>query len=264
MLKNLKKAPSGTQTILRTVQLLKAVAERKEIGWRLTDLAAHCGLEKSTAYRIVAGLASQRVLRQRPRDRRYVAGPLLYELSLALPTHDAFKQAVHTHLLDLTRRLNGIAVLYLLAGNETVCIDRVGETSPPPLTGIGTRRPLLQSTFGMSMLLAMPKARQKEFLQPAGAKPSSGDRAAGYRRILQRSRRYGFGLNIDDIVPALTTVAVPVFDQNGFPFASIGIMAPTRDVPESRLASIAKILNERVRRLETEHSELIVELSQAM
>ena len=65
-------------------------------------------------------------------------------------------------------------------------------------------------------------------------------------------------------MPALTTVAVPVFDQNGFPFASIGIMAPTRDVPESRLASIAKILNERVRRLETEHSELIVELSQAM
>ena len=31
---------SGTQSIERTVRLLKAVAERKDIGWRLTDLAA--------------------------------------------------------------------------------------------------------------------------------------------------------------------------------------------------------------------------------
>lgn len=254
----IKQAPSGTQSILRTVQLLKVIAERKEIGWRLTDLATHCGLDKSTTYRIVACLTSQRILRQRPLDRRYVAGPLLYELSLALPVHASFKEAVHPHLHELSRRVKGIAFLYLLAGNEVICIDRAGATHPQPLTGIGTRRPILQSTFGISMLLAMPRARQRE-LQSADAQ-AAARRPPGYQRIYARSRHYGFGVNIDDIVPALTTVAVALRDQDGMPFASIGVMAPTAEVPKPRIKVLAKALYEHARRIEEGQTNLIREL----
>lgn len=260
-----RRAPAGTQSIARTVQLLKVVASRKDIGWRLTDLAAHCGLQKSTAYRIVAALTAQRILRQRPQDRRYVAGPLLYELALAVPAHAAFRDAVHGHLEVLARRLKGIAFLYLRADHEVICIDRVGANSPAPLTGIGTRRVIAQSTFGISILVALPRAEQRELLQHpetlrALADPALGERSAGYRQILLRSRRYGFGVNIDDIVPALTTIAVPVLDAAGRPIASIGMMAPSSVYPESRVRPIARELTERARQITRDHGTLIGEL----
>lgn len=260
-----RKAPAGTQSIARTVELLKVVASRRDIGWRLTDLAAQCGLQKSTAYRIVAALTAQRILRQRPQDRRYVAGPLLYELALAVPAHATFRDAVHGRLENLARRLQGIAFLYLRADHEVICIDRVGATNPSPLTGIGTRRVIPQSTFGISILVALPRAEQRELLQhPATlralADPVLGERRDGYRQILQRSRKYGFGINIDDIVPALTTIAVPVLDGKGRPIASMGMMAPSRVYPEARVRAIARELSEHARQVTVEHAGLMDEL----
>lgn len=252
-------APAGTQSVLRTVRLLKVVAERREIGWRLTDLAAHCGLDKSTTYRLLACLTSQRMLAQRVEDKRYVPGPLLYELSLSLPSYADFRDSVRPHLQDLSQRLKGTAFLYLLAGDEVICIDRVGATRPPPLTGIGTRRPILQSTFGVAMMLAMAAPRQKQITKQGTGEVPAG-RASAYRKILQQSRRYGFGVNMNDIVPGLSCVAVPMFRQDGkTPFASLGVMAPSTDFVESRFRAIAKLVAGDARRIEAEHQHLIAD-----
>ena len=48
--------PTGTQTLSRSIRLLRVLATRGDIGWRLSDLAAACELDKSTAHRMLAGL----------------------------------------------------------------------------------------------------------------------------------------------------------------------------------------------------------------
>jgi DNA-binding IclR family transcriptional regulator len=256
-----KTAPAGTQSVLRSIQVMKAVAERKEIGWRLTDLASHCKLGKATTYRLVASLASQRLLQQRPADKRYVPGPLLFELALALPAHGRFKEVVHQELLRLSRQIRGIAFLYLLAGDEAVCIDRVGASAIPPLTGVGTRRLIAQSTFGISMLLAMPRSQQEAILkQNRQAAPALAQRNSGYRGILQQSRLHGFGLNQDIIVPGMTTIAVPLLKPDRSPFASLGIMAPTSEFTAARIASVAAVLKDHAARIVEEQNALIAEI----
>ena len=249
--------PYGTRSIVRTVQLVKLVAERGQIGWRLTDLATQCGLGKSTVFRILSCLTAQRMIRQRTTDRRYVAGPLLYELSLALPMHSGFKDVVHAHLEDIARRIKAVAFLHLLAGDEVICIDRAGTTTTQPLTGIGTRRPILQSTFGISMLLAMSPSRQREML--SAEVKGAGKRSVAYRRILNRSKQYGYGVHIDDVLPGLT-ISVPILEKSGEPIASIGITMADSKAPESRIKSVAEFLQDRARRIEKENSDLIAEL----
>ncbi|OVZ66440.1 MULTISPECIES: IclR family transcriptional regulator [unclassified Pigmentiphaga] len=239
-------APAGTQSIIRTINILKAVADRREIGWRLTDLAAHCGLGKSTTYRIVACLCSERMLQQRPDDRRYIPGQLLYELALALPSYAAFKDAAHPGLEQLSKRLGGIAFLYLRSGEEAVCIDRVGDAAVPAITGVGTRRLLSESTFGISMLFAMPR-QERELLLAANRRDphaAKGERAAAYRRILQRSRRCGFGLNEGDITQGTTGIAVPVVDRFKRPIASIGVMVPSEKCGADRRPRVLALLRE--------------------
>ena len=60
--------------------LLREVASRGSSGWRLTDLAAHCGLDKATAYRMLRCLEEERLVKRRASDRHYLPGPLLFEL----------------------------------------------------------------------------------------------------------------------------------------------------------------------------------------
>ncbi len=255
--------PPGTQSIQRTILILKTVAERKEIGWRLTDLAAHCGLEKATAHRILACLAAERLLQQRPGDRRYVPGPLLFELALALPAYAAFKEAVHEELLRIANRADAIAFLHLRSGEETICVDRVGRSQVQPLTVIGTRRPMTESTAGVAMLLAMPKPAQEQLLESiqGGSRAGTERRTLVYRKILSKSRRYGFGISRGDVVPGLAAIALPVVDAMKRPFATISVMGPLTSFDEDRIQKIARMLAGEARRIEREHRALIVEIA---
>ena len=45
--------------------------------------------------------------------------------------------------------------------------------------------------------------------------------AAGRRKMVQRSRRLGYGFNEGDIVQGLVSVAVPSWNAGGEPFASL-------------------------------------------
>jgi DNA-binding IclR family transcriptional regulator len=252
-----KYPPAGTQSIVRTILVLKTLALRKEIGWRLTDLAAHCNLDNATTYRIVACLTTERLAQQRPSDRRYVPGPLLFELALAVPAYNNFASALRPELLRLARRLDCIVFLYLRSGNESICIERVGSAPVQPLTVVGTRRPMAGSMAGIAMLLPLPRKEQQALIAEVRNHPPMAERAPSYRNILQRSRRHGFGVNRGDVVPGLAGLAVPITDAGGWPFAAIGIMGPTTTFAASRLNRMGESLREEARRIGHEHARLI-------
>jgi len=256
----LRRGLPGTRSVSRTVQVLKTVTARKDIGWRLTDLASHCSLDNATAYRILNCLTAEGMVQQREHDRRYVPGPLLFELALSLPAYSTFQSAVHPDLVKIAKRLNGIAFLFLRSGQESVCIDRTGTSSVNPLTEIGTRHLMAESTAGIAMLLALPKKEQQTLI---GATRDHGHRATSHRRasyvkILRRSRRYGYGINQGDLVPGLPTVAVPIMDPKGTPFAALALMGPASLFAGKRLEAIVKHLKEEADRISQEQAHLIV------
>ncbi len=242
--------------------VLKIIAARKEIGWRLTDLAAHCQLDTATTYRIVACLVADRLVQQRSSDRRYVPGPLLWELSLALPAYTSFVSALRPELVRIARRLSGISFLYLRSGAESVCVERAGSARVQPMTMVGTRRPMAESTAGIAMMLRLPLEEQQELIAFARNQKhrTTEYRASAYRTILQRSRRYGFGVNRGDTAPGLNGVNVPVMDGKNRPFASIGLMGPAAMFAGERLAKLATALHEDAERISREYSALIHDL----
>src|ERR1700694_3067020 len=119
----------GTQSVERAVLLLKELSARGTFGWRLSDLAAQCSLDKGTAHRILSCLQRERLVQQRESDRHYLPGPLLFELSLTLPPLPEFQAACQAPLGRVARRTGGVAFLYLRSGSDFVCAARVGATS---------------------------------------------------------------------------------------------------------------------------------------
>ena len=235
-------ASSGTQSIERAVRLLREVAVKGRFGWRLSDLASFCEIDKGTVHRVLACLVRERLVQQRASDRHYILGPLLYELGLSLPGHNAFPQACKDRLTKFAERMHGVVLLLLRSGNEYVCATRVGAPIlSEVLVHVGTRRLLFTSVGGVAMLQAMPESEARAVLaHNIGQEVAQrGDaRLAALMQVRDRSRSHGFGVNLGDVVPGLHTFAVPVRGHQGEVLASICLMGSAEQFDAGRIAEI--------------------------
>lgn len=134
----------GTQSIERAVHVLKVLVARGAVGWRLVDLAEHCALDRATTHRLLGGLVRARLAEQRA-DRRYAAGPLVFELGVSMRGHAAFQEACGPPLVRLARTLGGVAIVSLRSDSEFVCLARQGKPLKAMTIDVGTRRPLVTS-----------------------------------------------------------------------------------------------------------------------
>ncbi|MBI5275189.1 MAG: helix-turn-helix domain-containing protein [Burkholderiales bacterium] len=259
--------PSGTQTLTRSIKVMRVVATRGEIGWRLSDLAAACDLDKGTVHRILAGLVKERLVQQRPGDRRYLPGPLLFELSLSLPGHHEFQAAAAEHLGSWTRRVNGTALLLLRSGFEYVCSVSAGTDRIPGLmVDQGTRRPLFTSVGGVAIMQTLPAAEAEEVLQnntsQEVAKRGDG-RLAALRKMRERSARHGFGVNLGDVVPGVHALAVPLHAPDHRAFAALCLIGTAESLPEARLEEVRTEIERMALLLETEAAQTLFRVQAA-
>src|SRR5450759_1725931 len=79
----IRSGAQGTQTIQRASLLMRLLASRSRSGLRLADVVQDSGLEHPTAHRILKGLMAEGLVMQDAGSRRYLIGPLVYELGLA-------------------------------------------------------------------------------------------------------------------------------------------------------------------------------------
>ena len=237
----------GTQTVVRAITLLREVAGRGDFGWRLTDLATHCGLDKATAYRMLKCLEEERLVKRRAGDRHYLPGPLLFELGLTLAPLAAFQAAAQAPLARLARRSGGVAFLYLRSTNDFVCAGRVGKTQLKGLSiHVGTRRPLVTNAGGTAIVVALPPEESRAVVAENMKRLLRfGEiRARSIERMLKRSQSQGFGINLGDVVPGINAFAVAVRDAHGDPVASLGLSGSAEDFPQASVPKLREMLED--------------------
>ena len=226
---------TGTQSIERAVAILKALSLRGSLGWRLVDLANHCSMDRGTTHRILSSLSRERLVRQRVGDRRYVLGTLLFELGLSQSELIEFLALCNNPLSRISKRFNGMTMLFLLSGNEFVCALKLGQMTIKALTiEVGTRRPLIVSAGGVAMLVAMPKPLSELILKENLKDVSrfSDTRITALKKMLKRSEDKGYGISLSDVVPGVSAFGIAIKNDSGHPFASICFVCP-----ESHLSS---------------------------
>jgi DNA-binding IclR family transcriptional regulator len=79
-------------------------------------------------------LVRQRLVKQRPADRHYLPGPMLFELGLALPELSALQNRARTWLAALAKHRPSVAFLFFRSGDDFVCAERAGNSDLKALT----------------------------------------------------------------------------------------------------------------------------------
>jgi DNA-binding IclR family transcriptional regulator len=245
---------TGTQSVGRALFLLRELAARGSFGYSLGDLSRRCDLDTATAHRLLARLKRERVVQQRASDGHYVAGPLLYELGLAMREHARFQQAAQGSLDRLATSLSAVAFLYLRSGFDYVCAARAGHWPVKALsTEVGTRRPLATSAGGMAIIVALDASERKRVVAQNlnvvarfGGLPVSS-----IERMLAQTHAHGMGVNEACTVPGWNGYAVAIRSESGDPFASVMVTAESRALSLATKPSIRAHLEREASVLQT-------------
>lgn len=218
-------AVSVTRSLHRAVGLLRLLASHTRIGWRLSDLAEHTGLDPATVHRLLHALVDEGLACRVPGSRHYTLGPLAFTLGLAAAPYFDLDRPTQTRLAALAKDLRGTLFLKLRSGVDSVCLARHDGVGPVPslMLEVGGRRPLCLTAGGVAMLIHLPRAEQAAI---AAANQRSIERRdprrwQGVRRMLRRSRPLGYASNLGDIASGINAIGVPVTTSTGDAVASL-------------------------------------------
>ncbi|MCZ4314314.1 IclR family transcriptional regulator [Comamonadaceae bacterium G21597-S1] len=217
--------PQRTRSLHRAVGLLRLLASHTRIGWRLSDLAEHAGLDPATVHRLLQALVDDGLASRVPGTRHYTLGPLAFELGLAAAPYYDLGRDTQAPLAALAQALRGTVFLKLRSGVESVCLARHDGVGPVPslMLDVGGRRPLCLTAGGVAMLIHLPRAEQALIeahnRRTIGRLGAARWRAA--RQMLQRSRALGYASNLGDIAAGINAIGVPLYTPAGEPVASL-------------------------------------------
>ena len=243
-------ARSGTQSIERALLLLRELAARGAAGWGLQDLALHCGLDRGTVHRVLKTLVRERLVEQRGKDRRYVLGPLAFELGASTPQLGDLCDDVRAAVRKLARRHGAMVALgFLRSGDDCVCIARSGAasyTSEGAAIRIGYRAPMLIVASGIAILAAMPPAemratvaRNRERLAHLGSA-----HLARLEALARASSRNAGGVLSTGVVWQGIHSAAVAFGPASAPTGSIVLSGAADEFPVDRLRVLLPELRE--------------------
>lgn len=234
-------APPGS--IEKACRILKAMTDPRHS--RLTDIAAYCGMEKSTAMRILDALIREDMVRRDPVSKRYVLGPEMGRIGAWAQERFDWSALAHESLVRLADKFEDTALLSVLSGIESVCVD-VQLGSYPLQANYqqrGSRRTLGVGAGGVALLAAMDKTEREAVLSqirprlnhfPALDAQSLNERVGA-------AQRDGYAMLIDAVVPNIGGAAVVIRD-NGRPVAALSVTALAERITsrEKELATALK------------------------
>lgn len=240
---------TGTQSIERVVNMLRAVASRGRNGMRIGEVAATSGLPQSTCFRMLARLELEGLVDRDARTRKYYLGPLLHELGLLARPRYRLSEMCDAALHRLAETTQDTLYLSERSGLEAVCTNRALGDYPIkalPLD-IGIRRPLGVGAGGLAMLCAMPAAEAESIIQANGHRYEkyASFSADFLREVVAQGRQQGYSFLDSVVTPGTAAIGVAFPPDN--PVAAISVAAISGRLTAERREEIAREVQRQVR-----------------
>lgn len=248
------KSVAGAQAIERAVHLLRLIARFEVVGARLTDLVSLSGMKQPTVRRILRALIEAELVAQSEETKRYAIGPLPFELGLASPTVNHRLIARYRPMLNRLAQGSGDTIyLIMRSGFDSVCVARVEGSYPIKmlLLEVGGRRPLGVGAASQALLAAQPDDVVDVALKVNESELSyyEGLTATQLRREIAQTRRRGYSVNENALVPGVSAIGKVIPNPGGQPVAAVSISAISSRISGKRLPELVALLEREIRSL---------------
>ncbi|MCK6253324.1 IclR family transcriptional regulator [Pseudomonas fragi] len=252
-----KIAPTGTQTLLRGLAVVQAVAN----GARdLKDIARVIGTTRSTTHRLASCLVDERYLRVLPKVG-YLLGPKLIELGFQAREELPLVTLAEPYLDQLSALTGDTIHLAVREGDEVLYLHKnPGRNGPEMRSRVGHRMAMARTGIGKAMMLdASPDEwrRLYDAGQSAGGKnPMWPDHPEpSWEQFEARMRSYvagGYAFDLEDNEPSIRCVAAPIRDASGQIVAAISIASTVPYMPHEKMTGLIPVITHAAQQISAE------------
>jgi IclR family transcriptional regulator, acetate operon repressor len=236
-------ARQSVQAIDRAVAIMSVFSRARPVAG-VSEIAELTSLSRSTVHRILVSLANHGLVTQLPRSTDYCLGPRLLglaETARARLSLELLATPAMTALRDYTGETVALHVLDATPARRTLAQVESVHALRRTYTDIGSPHPPHQGAPGKVLLAFAAESVQEQVL--AGDLRSAITLAkldpAALRAELETIRTAGYALSLEERVPGVVGLAVPVRDHTGTVAAALSVSAPALRAGTAELESLA-------------------------
>jgi DNA-binding IclR family transcriptional regulator len=227
------------QAIDRAVGLVHAIAALPRGEATLAAVAERTGLNRSTAWRLLATLQYHGIVERDAASNSYGIGAVAFQLGNAGGL-DAIVRTAHPTIAELAGDTGETAMLAVPRDLALVYADQVEPADRESANWLGRGAALHATSAGKAYLAWLAPEEAMETLPRRRERFTNttlvDDRAL--RHELARTRERGFGACRGERVPDGWGVSAPVIGAAGRPIAIVGVWGPSSRVGRSRFPAL--------------------------
>ena len=228
------------QSVDRAAALLRAVAAARNPA-SVAELAQACGINRSTAWRLLGTLELNGLVDRDPITQRYRVGYASVQLGAA-SDGDVIARRVRPVLAELSRAVGETTLLCRASRFSLAYIDQASPPGPPTANWVGRPAAPHATSAGKAFLAWLP-AEEIDAVLPAELERYTSstitDRAE-LQRDLERVRERGYATCISEFEDFANGVGAAVLDDHGLPRLVVSVWGPDQRVTSARISELGE------------------------
>jgi DNA-binding IclR family transcriptional regulator len=241
------KDDSRTDMVGKALGLLVLLGDEPR-GASAAELSRRAELPFSTTYRLLGSLTRDGFVDYEPDGRRYHLGLRVFQLGQRVSNHHGFAGTALPILRRVTEKTGEATILSVRDGNHHLTVNKVdGPQTFRVTSDPGHLGALHTTSVGKALVAFAEDAERKRLVEELELEPltefSITDREA-FRSEIEQVRRRGYAVMDEENELGMRAVAVPVFNAQGYAFASLATAVPVFRLGLEELVALVPVLQE--------------------
>ncbi len=228
----------------RALRVLLLIARTSSL--RLSEVSQALGVAPSTAHRLLAMLIYHGFVRQDQSLRAYVAGPAFVEIALRTIKEADVSALARPIMEGLAAATHETVHLSVLEGRIVRYIDAIESTRALRVAArTGRTLPANCSAAGKALLAELPPGVVERTLGPGPLEAATGrsiTQLAALQLVLDRVRRSGYAINLEESEEGVASIATPIRDPRGHAVAALSVGTPVARMEGGRRHELVRLL----------------------
>ena len=241
----------GTQAVARAIGLLKAFSDAQP-EWNLSDLATATGLNKTTAFRLLAALEAEGLIMRNSVSGGYRLGVALVALGGCAMRSNPVRTMSRPVLESIAQECDETATLEVLAGSSVLIVDEVSSRHPMGMSqDVGSRLPAHATATGKLLLAFTTKGPLEQHLRfpLVQLTEQTINTPEALQAELELTRRQGYATASGELEPGFVAIAAPIYDRDRQVVAAISIGGSSLRLTPERMPTLAALVQMAARQI---------------
>jgi IclR family acetate operon transcriptional repressor len=235
-----EKGSDSVRAVDRALDILMAFTAA-DFELSAAELLKRVELSRPTLYRLLNTLQQSGFLVAVGEPQKFRLGPAVAHLAHVWTASVDIAEIARPVLRSIWEQTGETVALFVPQGAHRMCIAELPSTQPLSFKrGVGYRERIVLGASGRA-ILAFSETRPAEL--KAWAKGTGVD-LDNYAAQLALTRKRGYAVSKEELIPGAVAVAAPFFHGSGEVAGSIGVFGPSVRLAEKQIEALGRLLVE--------------------